>query len=712
MGKYTTVEHPHLHTDISNSGNYFEVVTKAEHYIKQAVETGAKTFCVTEHGNVVNWFQKKMMAEQAGLKYVHGIEAYVTYDKDEKLRDNHHLVLIAKNYEGVKEINRLSSHSFNREDGHFYYNPRMTFEEIKATSDNVFILTACLGSPFYQYLKDRNVEKLKEWMEFAEENKHRFYLEVQPHHHEEQKIYNKFLLKWAEKSNMNIIASNDVHTLDEESEVLRQIMKKAKRMQYLEEDDFELWYKSREAMEDSFRSQGVLNEEQIQEAIDNTVELLVNRVEDFELDYSFKYPQMHEDPLSRIKELIVSGFRSRGIVNKSKEEQLIYRERMMKELNVFNKLGAINYMLLEYEVKKWGRENNVYPGYGRGSAGGSLISYLLHITELDSVKLDLDFERFMNENRVSIADIDSDYYGEDRYKIQQHLLTHETLNCASIVTIGTFGVKGAMDIIAKGMENEQGGLIYSLKDVEELKDKLIVDGTDVYVPDYLKEEHKELFKHVDDLFGVAQGVGRHAAGVVVSTNDIDSEMGTMTVSKWDYKVTQLNMKAIDKLNWVKLDILAVDSLELINRTAKFAGLPRPTPDSDFIDYEDPIIWKEAADDNTTLFQFVETRAGKILSDMMSQATLDNIKERNPNFKYVDLVALASAAQRPSGESYVEFVQSGIYKDNGHEALNELFKDTLGYLVYQEQLAKFLVEMCGWTESQADLIRRGIGNFIA
>lgn len=708
MGNFSTIEHPHLHTDISNSGNYFEVVTTTDQYIKAALESGARTFCVTEHGNVINWYQKKMMAEQAGLKYVHGIEAYVTYTKEEKIRDNHHLILIAKNYEGVKEINKLSSKSFNKEDGHFYYNPRMTFEEIKNTSDNIFILTACLGSPFYQYYKSKDTAKLKEWMDFVESNKHRVFVEVQPHHQEEQKIYNRFLLKWAERSGLSIIASNDVHTLDEDSEKLRQIMKKAKKAQYLEEDEFELWYKSREAMEESFRSQGVLSEDQIQIAIDNTVKLLDDEIEEFKLDYSFKFPQMHEDPVGRIRELVVQGYNDRGINLKSNKEQLHYKKRVLKELEVFIKTGSINYMLLEYEVKKWGRENGIYAGYGRGSAGGSLISYLLHITELDSVRLGLDFERFMNVERVSLPDIDSDWFGLDRYKIQEYLLTHKDLDCASIVTLGTFGVKGAIDMVAKGMENSQGQLIYSLSDVDDIKQQLIVEGTDVFVPDRLKEEHKELFSYVDSLYGVVSGVGRHAAGVVVATRDLDAEMGTMRIPKWDFKVTQLNMKAIDKLNWVKLDVLAIDSLELINRTARYAGLDRPTPDSDYMNFEDPAIWKEAQEDNTTLFQFTATRAGKILSDMLSEATLKNIQKFNPNFKFIDLIALASAAQRPSGESYVENVQNGVYKDNGHPALNKLFDDTLGYLVYQEQQSKFLVEMCGWSMAQADLIRRGVG----
>lgn len=286
-------------------------------------------------------------------------------------------------------------------------------------------------------------------------------------------------------------------------------------------------------------------------------------------------------------------------------------------------------------------------------------------------------------------------------------MTHDELECASILTLGTFGIKSAIDIITKGMEDEHGNLVYSMDDANHIKSRLIVDGVNVIIPETLAEEHEILFKHVNNLFGVIQGVGRHAAGVVVSTRDLDAEMGTMTVTGWDFKVTQLNMKLIDKLNWVKLDVLALDSLELINRTAKFAGLPRPNPDSEYIDFQDKDVWESTQKDNTTLAQFTGVRAGKILSDILSEATLNNIRKENPDFSYVDLVALASAAQRPSGESYVENVQNGFYKDNGHESLNELFKDTMGYMVYQEQLTKFLVEMCGWTGSQADLIRRGM-----
>lgn len=308
--------------------------------------------------------------------------------------------------------------------------------------------------------------------------------------------------------------------------------------------------------------------------------------------------------------------------------------------------------------------------------------------------------------------IDTDYFGRDRYKVQEYLLTHDTLDCASILTLGTFGVKAAVDIITKGMENDRGELIYSMDDASLIKSRLIEDGSDVIIPESLVEDHPDLFRHVNNLFGVIQGVGRHAAGVVVSTRDLDSEMGTMTVTGWDFKVTQFNMKLVDKLNWVKLDVLAIDSLELINKTAKLAGLPRPTPDSDYIDFQDEEVWKEAQRDATTLAQFTGVRGGKILSDILSEATLNNIRKENPNFNYIDLVALASAAQRPSGESYVENVQNGFYMDNGHESLNELFKDTMGYMVYQEQLSKFLVEMCGWTGSQSDLIRRGIGKFIA
>lgn len=689
--------HLHMHTDRSNS-NMFECVSKPEDYIKLAQEQGAPAVAFTEHGTILNWVQKKQMVEKAGLKYIHAIEAYVTESLDEKVRDNYHLTMIAKNEEGVKEINKLSSIAHNREDGHYYFNPRNSFEEIKNTSDNIIILTACLGNPLWQHAKNKNKEAFSRWMNFFAENKHRVYLEVQPHTDPEQVQYNKILLRMAEKHGMNLVATNDVHALNEEHDNLRQIMKKAKKIEFAGEDELDLTAKSRDAMIESFETQGVLTREQVETALDNTM-VIVDSIDEFEFERSIKYPQLYDNPEEEFQKRIKKGLKTRNIARLPKETQKQYAKRIKHEYATYKKTGSVNYMLLERTVKDFTEPEKIYSGYGRGSVSGSLIAYLIGLTEMDSIEHGLNFERFMNPERISLADIDSDYYKPDRDRVQKFLLEHPDLTCASIVTKNTVGLKGAIKDIGRSMG-------YNADLTNEITKKIDDDGD---YPFDLYEAHKELFDTAFKVVGVMTSIGRHAAGVVVTTRDLVSEMGTMTISKWEYPVTELTMKEVDFLNFVKLDVLGLDNIGLINITADLVGLPRLTPDStDIIDFEDEKVWDSMRESNIGIFQFEGVRAGKLVKDMFEPQVISKIKKQNPDLKMIDLLATLNAAQRPSGASYLDALLMGEFHDNGHKALNDFFKDTLGYLVYQEQQTAFLEEFCGWSTAQADLIRRGIG----
>ena len=716
----------HLHThDILSNGGYLECVSTIDDYISIAKERGLPAVCISNHGNVTDWVKRKKAIEGAGLKYIHAIEAYVTDNSEEKVRNNYHLLLIAKNWEGVKEINKLSSRSYNREDNHYYYSPRMYFEEIKNTSDNIIITTACLGSPFYQHYKNGNKEELKKWLDFIIENKHRVYLEVQPHNTEEQAVYNRFLIDVASENGMKLVATNDAHASSEEHDKLRKILKKAKKLDYETDDDFELWAKSRDEMVDAFIKQGVLSVDEIYTALDNTMEI-VNQIEEFDLDKTNKYPNMFDaetqtvgmidvsgyrpnpfvDSKDIFKQLIVMGYKDRGIDKLPPKQQKKYKERVNHELATYIETGSIDYMLLEWSVKKDARELRVnpnkaiYPAYGRGSASGSLVAYLLRITEMDSIKENLNFERFMNKHRISLADIDSDWSAEDRYSIMAYLLTHPKLHCASIITKNTYALKGSIKAIGRGLGRyTPSELDFITKSIDEKTDE---------IPPSLYEQHKELFDLATAVQGTVDSFGRHACGIVVSSEPIDETIGTMTLPKWDYPVTQISMKELDMLNFTKLDVLSLDNLELIHEAGKMAGLGILTPDSEVIDFQDENVWMSMRDSNIGIFQFESDRAGKILKDILSPETIEKVKERNPDFRYIDLLSLANSAQRPSGASYIESVVAGEFKDNGHEALNKFLASTMGELVYQEQQTAFLVEFCGWTVGQADLIRRGIG----
>ena len=705
----------HQHTDASNAGGYFEIVSKPEDYIKYAKKYNLPAVSFTEHGNVAMWIKKKDLVESAGLKYIHGIEAYSVMDLADKNR-GYHTILLAKNYNGVKEINQLSSDSFNRKDGHFYYRPRILFSDLKeaVAHGNIIVTTACLAGPISQNLVDpdideeeskRRTEILNCWLDLAKENRDNVYLEVQPHDNVEQARLNNALQNYASTYDLKLIAANDIHAINQEHDRLRKIIKKGKHNGYDNDDQFELWCKTRSEMVDAFTKQGVLTSDNIQKALDATVDI-AESVEEFEIDKSHKYPKLYENPEAEFKKRIKHGLIKRGINKLPKDEQNKYVQRVNREYKVYKHNGAIDYMLSHEDIMNAAKEHGAHFGPGRGSVSGSLIAYLCGQTDMDSLKLGLNFERFMNPERISLADIDVDAYKPDQQWIQQWILTNPKWHAASIMTANTYGLKAAIKAVADGMERYAGKPAY----IQSIRNRI---GDDGFIPTDLYEEHQQLIDDAKKVVGVIDSFGRHAAGIVIDTNTIDDTMGTQTISGWDYKVSQIAMTEIESRRWVKYDVLGLDNIGLISRAAELAGIPFPTPDSDFIDFEDEKVWNSMREDNIGVFQMEGDRAGKLLRDMLSPETIANIRsnEAGKDVKYMDLLSLVNAAQRPTGASYVDAVTHGKFKDNGHPALNKFLAPTLGELVYQEQILNFLVEFCGYSAGKADVIRRGIGHKI-
>ena len=693
----------HLHDMISNGLHYFEVCNKYSDYVKYSVDHGITSIAVTNHGTVANWVSHKLEAEKAGLKFIDGEEAYVTMSLDDKSR--YHTIILAKNYEGVKILNQLSSDSFKPD--HFYYKPRITFDELKSAVEegNIYVTTACLASGLAQSFLNKDDKTHQAWLDLAINNKKNVFLEVQPHNDPEQKAYNKHLVDLAAQYNLHLIASNDIHALDSESDRIRKFIKEGKGSKYDDEDNFELWCKTYDEMFDDFKKQGILSDTQIAESL-NFTNVVADSVEEFEIDRSHKYPHLYKDPEKEFQRVIREGIHKRGIDKFPKEQQRIYAQRINHEYKVYKKNGAIDYMLTDKAMIDAAKEHGINVSYGRGSVSGSLIAYLTGSTEMDSVKLGLNFERFMNPERVSLADIDHDWMSEDKDWIQKWLLTNPKWHAASILTLNTYGLKGAIKAIGDGLPRYKGRPAY----IQSIRNQI---GDDGYIPEELYKEHKELIDLAKKVVGVVDSFGRHAAGIVVDTNTIEDTMGTMRVSGWDYPVSQITMHDIEYSGRVKYDVLGLDNIGLISRAAELAGIPFPTPDSNFIDFEDEKVWNSMRENNIGVFQMEGDRAGKLLKDMLSPETIRNIKsnEAGKDVKYMDLLSLVNAAQRPAGSSYVDNVTHGKFKDNGHPALNKFLAPTLGELVYQEQLIQFLVEFSGYSAGRADVLRRSIGHKI-
>lgn len=713
----------HLHSDLSNGITNIDSITKYNEYIDYAKSLGMKAIGFSEHGSVLEWVDKKRAVEKAGIKYIHAQEFYITEelfvepdttelyesllgtdeenaqneiiqyieDNKRKIRDNYHCVLIAKNHKGVKELNRLSSKAFNKEDGHFYYQPRITFDELVKTSDNIIITTACLGG----ILHNGNETIKEKFLEFCISNKHRCYLEIQHHNDNDQKKYNQYLYSLSQKYSIPLIAGTDTHGLNDRHMLGRSILQKSKEVSFVNEDSWDMTFKTYEQLVEAYELQDCLSSEIYIEAIENTNKM-TGQIEEFELDYSTKYPILYEDSESVFKQKIAEGIIRRGVNKYPNYNE--YKNRIKYEIEVYRHNEAVDFMLLEEDYKTALRNQGVSFGYSRGSVSGSVIAYLLGITEVDSVKYGLNFERFMNKERVSLADIDTDWYSEDRWRVRDCLFNKKEVHCCNIITFNTIKMRGAIKDVGRalGMSPEETQGLSNLVQEDE-------NGNE-YVEDKYVQKHKELFDYVDIVVGTITSLGRHAAGLVVSPNDIADEFGTLYISSDDKPVSQINMDEIDSLNYVKLDILGLDCVGLINKTCELANIPMLTPDN--MDFSDMNVWNDIANDTTLIFQFESDFAGKYLQDILRESTIKKIKENNKNLSYIDLMSMANGAIRPAGESYREELAKGEFRDNGHEVLNEFLAPTLGFLVYQEQIIEFLHKFCGFTMGEADVIRRG------
>lgn len=597
----------HLHSDLSSGVTNVDSITKYDDYIAKAKECGMKAMAFTEHGSVFSWVNKKRHIEAAGMKYIHGEEFYVTETLDEKIRDNYHVCLYARNYKGVLELNQLSSESFNRSDNHFYYAPRISIDQLIRTSDNILVSTACLGGILHNgtdAIKDK-------FIAFLAKNKHRCFLEIQHHNVEEQKLYNQYLYKLSKSIGVPLIAGTDTHALNKEHLKGRRMLQKAKGVGFANENAWDLIFKcSVKELMDAYRLQNALPEDVVRAAIENT-NVLADMIEEFELDESYKYPHLWADSDKLFLEKIRQGIIRRGVDKYPNYQE--YLDRIDYELAAYRHNGAIDFMLLMEDILGWCTQNDIQVGYGRGSVNGSVIAWLLGITEMDSIKHGLNFDRFMSTERVSLSDIDTDFPPSRIDDVKKYIFSKTGLYCCDIVTFNTIALKGAIRDICRAfyvenLENQSEDVLVEIKKYEnslspdaDLPDVLIekIERNSIHpeIPyDYMKrtneicslvdeDEEKarklypKLFEYVDLVNGTIVSVGSHPCGLTCSPHSVTDHIGTFTTSTSEYPISQIYMKEIDGLNYVKLDLLRLDTIEIINETCKLAGIERVTPDN-------------------------------------------------------------------------------------------------------------------------------------
>lgn len=775
----------HVHSELS----LLDSATKFQDYIDRAVQLGQTAIAFTEHGNIYQWVAKKMACDKAGIKYLHGVECYLTEqlyeypDANElwreaqsgrneqdakkvlaemmesgkkKVRDNYHTILIAKNYDGILEINNLVSLS-NRDD-HFYYKPRITFEEFLGISDNVIKISACLASPLNKMsVRHPMYEKLL---------KHYDYLEVQAHNFGEQISYNCHLAEMSKKYGIPLIAGTDTHSIDAYKAECRSIMQLAKHIEFADEDSFDLTYKTYDELVEMFRIQGALPEQVFLEAIENT-NRMADSVEPFELDISFKYPKLYgnaAEDKAVFEDTIRKNFQSKIDEGAITPEQIQnFKDAIKEECRVFDKIDMSGFMLFMSELVTWCKSNGIPIGFNRGSCGGSRVAYVTNTTDLNPETWHTVFSRFCNEDRKEIGDIDIDVSPSDRDKVYEYIINRfGQEKTAFILAIGTIKSKGCIDEICRALGvkwnkehqrdergfrkalellkdnsasvrfgdhpdgcelyhfDENGTLIISkqfehipgielvkqfTKEYSKLKEenekifqknpwvgKVNTEIKDLFELDEEKarSQYPEVFYYYDGLLDVAISQSMHPAGIVASPITLRDHYGTFLSE--GKEILQIDMECVHEAGLVKYDILGLKNIEIIKDT--YALIGKPYPKSHEINWNDDAVWNDMLRSPIGIFQFESAFAFDSLRKFKTHSIYD--------------MSLVTACIRPSGASYRDELLQRKPHHNPSPIIDDLLKDNLGYLIYQEDTIKFLQQICGLSGSEADNVRRAIG----
>lgn len=705
----------HLHSDRS----LLDSCTNYKDYINKASELGMKAIGFSEHGNIYNWIEKKIYCDEKGIKYLHGCEIYLTKTHEEKVRDNYHTILIAKNSEGFKELNTLIDLS-TKED-HMYYKNRISYDEFLSISDNIIKISACLASPL-------NKEKDKEW--FDKLAKKYDYYEIQYHNdrYGDQIKYNQMLYELSKENNIPLIVGTDTHNLNKYKSECRKILKKRKKMTYDNEDDFDLTFKSYDEVIEMFNIQNSLPMDVVLEALEST-NIMADSCEEIVLDTSIKYPQLSENDDELFTQKIYEKLKYK-IENNIIEKDKVYLERLNEEIAVFKKLNMCSFMLFMSELVTWCLDNGIPVGPCRGSVGGSLVAYILDIIDVNPIKWKTVFSRFANEDRLEVGDIDLDFSPSQRSLVYEYIMNRFGLDkSAYILAIGTISDKGTIDDIGGALAEiwrEGNGKIQSLyKDLEKKLEKCsgdlygewatensyyhrmkevdkqenpysldnIARIKDEYEanPEEAKKKYPDIFYYFDGLVGTAISQSIHPAGIVASPVTLPDNYGTFW--KDGQRIMQINMEEIhDGAGLVKYDILGLKNIEIIKDTCELANIQYPK--SHKVNWNDNEVWKHITDSPVGIFQFEGNYA------------YDLLKRFQP--RKINDLSLVNASLRPSGASYRDKLIAKEFNKNPSELIDNLLKDNNGFLVFQEDTIAFLQQICGLSGSEADNIRRAIG----
>ena len=694
--------HLHVHTEYS----LLDGSNKIKEYVKRVKELGMDSAAITDHGvmyGVIDFYKE---AKANGIKPILGCEVYVApnsrFDKEIGGGEEryHHLVLLAENNTGYANLMKIVSKGFTEG---YYYRPRVDMEVLEQYHEGIIALSACLAGEVPRLLAKGLYQEAKKTAEKYEKcfGKGNYFFELQDHGIPEQRTVNTALLRMSKELDIPLVATNDIHyTYAEDAQshdilLCIQTAKKVSDEDRMRYDGGQYYVKSEMEMRELFPY--------AQQALDNTA-MIADRC-NVEIEFGvtklpkFDVPQGY-DSWSYLNKLCTDGLSERY-----PDDDGTIREKLDYELGVIQKMGYVDYFLIVWDFINWAREHDIPVGPGRGSAAGSIVSYCLHITNIDPIRYSLLFERFLNPERVSMPDIDIDFCYERRQEVIDYVSEkygHDKV--VQIVTFGTMAAKGVIRDVGRALDlpyNYVDGIAKMIPN--EGNSPVAITRALEMNPEFRKlyKEDEQVHYLIDmclKLEGLPRHTSMHAAGVVICQKPAD-EFVPLSRGSDGAITTQFTMTTIEELGLLKMDFLGLRTLTVIkdavDNVEKTTGIHI---DVDHLDYDDKKVLASLGTGRTDgVFQ------------LESQGMKNFMKELKP--QTLEDVIAGISLYRPGP---MDFIPAYIRGKNNHAAvryacpqLEPILAPTYGCIVYQEQVMQIVRDLGGYTLGRSDLVRRAM-----
>ena len=696
--------HLHNHTDYS----LLDAAQSVDMMLNRINDIKMDSIAVTEHGNLFSLIPFYKAARKAGVKPILGCEVYVSAGKYNEKTYNHgnnkwgyyHLVLLAQNNIGYMNLMKLTTIGYLEG---FYYKPRIDKDLLKKYNEGLIATSACLAGEVTSFAAKGDYESAKKAaLEHKEIFGNRFYLELQNHGIPEEEIARATIIKLSKELDIPLVATNDNHYSRKEHSNAHDILfccgmgkfKTDKDRHRYEHEQF--YIKSTDEMYRLFKDNPSAIENTIRIAEQCNVEIPIG---DIHLP-SFPIPKDAKSSDAYLRELCIRGLKSKY---KHQSEELI--KRLDYELGVIQKMGFAGYFLITQDFVQYAKNQQIPVGPGRGSAVGSLASYCLGITNIDPIKYNLIFERFLNPHRVTMPDIDIDFCIEGRDQVIQYIKKrYGEKSVAQIITFGTMGAKSSIRDVGRVLGMEYGEVDRVAKMIPN-EPKMTLEKAMKMNPEFKQiasksESHKELLENSIILEGMHRHASTHAAGVVVTPGELTDYVPLYKSPSSDDIATQYDMVSLEDLGLLKMDFLGLRNLTVMNNAIKAIKSNHNVDiNIDTISLDDLKVYELFSKGDTTgIFQF-ESNGMREYLKQLKPTCLEDLIAMNSLYRPGPMKNIPEFLARKQGVSPIKYI---------HPLLEPILKETCGIIVYQEQVMQVGLEIGGLSLAESDEMRRAMG----